>query len=128
MREDEARSGLGRGHSELEALLSSMEQVSRKHGRVLARDLARALTIIEELQHCPPGEALLLIKCCGEVLVDVDSSRRSQLVQRCLTLLENVQGSKLDISHYNALLKVGSFSYKFSNNYLCLSGSSRKSD
>ena len=109
LREDEARPALRRAQSELEVLLSSMEQASRKQSRVLTKDLARALTIIEEVQHCPAGEALLLIKCCGEVLVDMDSRRRSQLVERCFTLLAKVHGSKLDISHYNALLKVDKF-------------------
>ena len=92
--------------TELETLFSKLEQDSRRQGRVLARDLSRTINIIERTQHCPPSQTLLLLKCCGEVLVDVDRAKRSQLVERVLGLLSSIPASTLDISHYNALLKV----------------------
>ena len=90
----------------METLFSKLEQDSRRQGRVLARNLTRTINIIERTQHCPPSQTLLLIKCCGEVLVDVDRERRTQLVEKIISLLENIPASTLDISHYNTLLKV----------------------
>ena len=95
-----------RSEDDLEKLFSVLDTSCRKQGRVLERDMARVINIIENIGVCPASQALLLVKCCGDVLVDVERKKRSELVARCFTLIESIPNSKLDISHYNALLKV----------------------
>ena len=95
-----------RSQDDLEKLFSVLETSFRKQGRVLERDMAKVINIIENTEVCPASQALLLVKCCGDVLVDVERKKRTQLVERCFSLIERIPSSKLDISHYNALLKV----------------------
>ena len=95
-----------KSQTELETLFSLLDQATRRQGRVLARDITRTFNVIERSRHCPASQTLLLIKCCGDVLVDVDRTKRNLLVEKCFSLLESIPGTRLDISHYNALLKV----------------------
>ena len=95
-----------RSEDDLEKLFSVLDTSCRKQGRVLERDMSKVLNIIENIGVCPASQALLLVKCCGDVLVDVERKKRSELVARCFSLIESIPSSKLDISHYNALLKV----------------------
>ena len=55
---------------------------------------------------CSPNQALLVIKCCGEVLVDLDRRSRGQIAEKCFSLILGMKNTPLDITHYNALLKV----------------------
>ena len=55
---------------------------------------------------CSPNQALLVIKCCGEVLVDLDRKSRGQIAEKCFSLILSLKNTPLDITHYNALLKV----------------------
>ena len=48
---------------------------------------------------------MLMIRCCGEVMVDTDRVQREQLLDSVLTTLDRV-GVKLDVSLYNTILKV----------------------
>ena len=91
---------------DLEKLFFLLETSCKKQGRVLEKDFAKVLNIIENTGICPASQALLLIKCCGDVLVDVERQKRTELVERCFSLIESIPSSKLDISHYNAQLKV----------------------
>ena len=95
-----------RSQDELEKLFSQLETSAKKQGRVLEVSLSKVLNIIEDSQVCTPSRALLLLKCCGDVLVDVERKKRTELAEKCLSLVESIPNSKLDISHYNALLKV----------------------
>ena len=95
-----------RSADDLENLFNVLDTSSRKQRRVLERDMVKVINIIENFGSCSASQALLLVKCCGEVLVDVERKKRSRLVERCFSLIESIQSSKLDISHYNALLKV----------------------
>ena len=95
-----------RSQDNMEKLFSVLDTSCRKQGRVLERDMARVLNIIQNTGVCPASQALLLVKCCGNVLVDVERKKRTELVERCFSLIESIPSSTLDISHYNALLKV----------------------
>ena len=95
-----------RSEDDLEKLFSVLDTSCRKQRRVLERDMTKVINIIENIGVCPASQALLLVKCCGDVLVDVERKKRSELVGRCFSLIESIPTSKLDISHYNALLKV----------------------
>ena len=48
----------------------------------------------------------IAVKCCGEVLVDLDRKSRSEITERCIRLIKGLNDTPMDISHYNALLKV----------------------
>ena len=60
---------------------------------------------------CTPNQALLIIKCCGNVLVDLDKKTRTKIAEKCFNMLKTLPDTLLDISHYNALLKVFSLLY-----------------
>ena len=62
--------------------------------------------LIEKTRVCSSNQALLIIKCCGEVLVDLDRKSRSEITERCIRLIKGLNDTPMDISHYNALLKV----------------------
>ena len=119
-----------RSQDELEKLLSMLDTSSKKQGRVLEVTLAKVLNIIAATQVCTPSQALLLVKCCGDVLVDVERRKRTELVERYFSLIESFPNSKLDISHYNALLKVNQTQSNNANvslSFCFFLGSSRES-
>ena len=62
--------------------------------------------LLERTGVCSPNQALLVIKCCGEVLVDLDRRSRGQIAEKCFSLILSMKNTPLDITHYNALLKV----------------------
>ena len=62
--------------------------------------------LLERTGVCSPNQALLVIKCCGEVLVDLDRKSRGQIAEKCFSLILSMKNTPLDITHYNALLKV----------------------
>ena len=91
----------------LDRLLYSMDLSIRKRGRIGIMDFDNVFNLIKSLRFCSPSQAVLLLKCCGEVLVDEDRQVRTGLLEKCLRLLRRINGLSLDISHYNTLLKVG---------------------
>ena len=64
-------------------------------------------SLIEKTGVCTPSQALLIIKCCGNFLVDLDRKSRSKIAEKCFNMIKSLSDTPLDISHYNALLKVG---------------------
>ena len=63
------------------------------------------LRLVRKQGECTYSQSLLMIRSCGEVLVDVDTTTRMKMLETTLDVL-NVAGAKLDINHYNILLKV----------------------
>ena len=90
----------------LDKMLYSMDLSIRKKGRIMISELHKVVALVESLQYCSPTQAVLLFKCCGEVLVDEDKQARTRLLEKSLRLVKNINGMNLDISHYNTLLKV----------------------
>ena len=97
----------GKQEERLDRLLYSMDLSIRKRGRIGIMDFDNVFNLIKSLRFCSPSQAVLLLKCCGEVLVDEDRQVRTGLLEKCLRLLRRINGLSLDISHYNTLLKVG---------------------
>ena len=91
----------------LDRMLYSLDLSIRKRGRIQIMDFDNVFNLIKSLRFCSPSQAVLLLKCCGEVLVDEDREARTGMVEKCLRLLSKINGLSLDISHYNTLLKVG---------------------
>ena len=90
----------------LDRLFYSLDLSIRKRGRIQIMDFDNVFHLIRSLKFCSSSQAVLLLKCCGEVLVDEDRQVRTGLVEKCLRLLRKIQGLDLDIAHYNTLLKV----------------------
>ena len=92
----------------LDKILYSLDLNIRKSGRIQISELDGLFKLIKSLRFCSASQAVLLLKCCGEVLVDEDRQRRTRLLEKCLSLLKKTTNSlTLDISHYNTMLKVG---------------------
>ena len=91
----------------LDKILYSLDLSIRKRGRIGIMDFDNVFNLIKWLRFCSPSQAVLLLKCCGEVLVDEDRQVRTGLLEKCLRVLRRINGLSLDISHYNTLLKVG---------------------
>ena len=90
----------------LDKILYSLDLSIRKRGRIQIVDFISVFNLIQNLRFCSESQAVLLLKCCGEVLVDEDRKVRTQLLEKCLRLLQKINGLNLDISHYNTVLKV----------------------
>merc|ERR1719369_72080 len=61
--------------------------------------------MVEQSGTCTANQALLVLRCCGEVLVDIDRGNRTKLVERYANILKK-NGVEFDINHYNAILRV----------------------
>ena len=90
----------------LDKILYSLDLSIRKRGRIQIVDFISVFNLIQNLRFCSESQAVLLLKCCGEVPVDEDRKVRTQLLEKCLRLLQKINGLSLDISHYNTVLKV----------------------
>ena len=87
-------------------MLHVMEENIKRKGRVLLADVHRLTNIIERTGTCSGSQALILIKSCGAMLVDLDRQSRTDLVNRQFSLFKRISGDQLDVSHYNMLLNV----------------------
>ena len=102
----------------LDKILYSLDLSIRKSGRIQMNQVISVFNLIQSLRFCSESQAVLLLKCCGEVLVDEDRKVRTKLLEKCLRLLMKIDGLSLDISHYNTLLKVSLICSGWDDNYL----------
>jgi len=89
----------------LDRMLYKLDLDLRRTGRVVSYELEKVVKIIELSGVCTSNQALLLLRCCGNVLVDLDKGTRNKLVERYIQILEKT-GVTFDVSHYNAILRV----------------------
>ncbi|XP_067009709.2 leucine-rich PPR motif-containing protein, mitochondrial [Anabrus simplex] len=91
--------------SNLDRSLRRLDQDVRRLGRISRRELE---DVLEELRHTRSAtgtQSLLIIRCCGNLVPEEPPEVRTQLVQEIWKTLENL-GVPMDVSHYNALLRV----------------------
>lgn len=91
--------------SNLDRSLKRLDQDVRRTGRITRRELE---DVLEELRHTKSAtstQSLLIIRCCGSLLPEASPNIRTQLVEEIWKTLENI-GVPMDISHFNALLRV----------------------
>ena len=88
----------------LDKMLYNLDMSLRRNGRVMGYDLNRIVRVIEASGVCSSGQASLVLKCCGQVLVDIDSKTRTEMAVKYFEMFDKL--TKLDVSHYNTLLKV----------------------
>ena len=86
-------------------IMSKLDLEVRRTGRAPSFQLEQIVRKIETSGVCTANHALLVLRCCGEVLVDVDRENRTKLVQRYKDTIKR-SGIEFDVSHFNALLKV----------------------
>jgi len=89
----------------LDRMLYKLDLDVRRTGRALSIELEKAAKMIERSGSCTANQALLVLRCCGEVLVDIDKENRTKLLERYLAIIKK-SGVQLEISHYNAILRV----------------------
>jgi len=89
----------------LDRMLYKLDLDLRRTGRVVSYELEKVVKMIEVSGVCTANQALLLLRCCGDVLVDLDRKTRNKMVERYIQILEK-SGVTFDVSHYNAILRV----------------------
>ncbi|OQV14419.1 Leucine-rich PPR motif-containing protein, mitochondrial [Hypsibius exemplaris] len=105
VRSAEERSGRPHYTMNLEGALAKIDVDVKRSGRVAAHDLTAVLSQVKELAKIPSPAALLLIRCCGALLPELKPTDRIKMTDDLWSTLEK-SCERLDISHYNALLKV----------------------
>ncbi|XP_069704273.1 leucine-rich PPR motif-containing protein, mitochondrial [Periplaneta americana] len=101
----QAVSSHNRNDSSLDRSLKRLDQDVRRTGRITKRELE---DVLEELRHTRSAtstQSLLIIRCCGNLVPEASPEVRTQLVNEIWKTLENI-GVPMDVSHYNALLRV----------------------
>ncbi|CAH1960976.1 unnamed protein product [Acanthoscelides obtectus] len=89
----------------LETSLKRIDQDVRKSGRISRRDIEDVLEEIRIARSATSSQSLLVIRCCGNLVPEELPETRTKLVQEIWNTL-NKLNVPMDISHYNALLRV----------------------
>lgn len=89
----------------LDPLLQKLDSEVRRYGRITKRDIDEVLDEIQSKNDITSSQSLLVIRCCGELVPEELPEQRTLLVQKIWSVLTE-RGIAMDISHYNALLRV----------------------
>nr|XP_021192971.2 leucine-rich PPR motif-containing protein, mitochondrial [Helicoverpa armigera] len=89
----------------LEPLLQKLDAEVRKFGRITKKDIDEVFDEIRSKNDITSSQSLLVIRCCGELVPEELPEQRTLLVQKIWSVLTE-RGIPMDISHYNALLRV----------------------
>ncbi|GAB6020657.1 hypothetical protein CHUAL_003327 [Chamberlinius hualienensis] len=93
------------GMSKLDQILHRLDSDVRRVGRISINDVYDIVNEIKLAGGATSTQCLLIIRCCGLLLPDELPENRNKLLT---TVLEDIKslGIPLDVSHYNAILKV----------------------
>ncbi|XP_017021796.1 leucine-rich PPR motif-containing protein, mitochondrial [Drosophila kikkawai] len=89
----------------LDKQIRRLDQDVRRIGRISRRDLEEVLDEIRAHRTATSSQSLLVIRCCGNLVPEELPEVRTALVQEIWKTL-NALNVPMDISHYNALLRV----------------------
>ncbi|XP_044733810.1 leucine-rich PPR motif-containing protein, mitochondrial [Chrysoperla carnea] len=89
----------------LEKSIKRLDQDVRRSGRISRRDIEDILDEIRHSQSPSSSQSLLIIRCCGNLVPEEQPEIRTKLVQEIWKTL-NKLNVPMDVSHYNALLRV----------------------
>lgn len=89
----------------LDNSLKKIDQDVRRSGRISRRDIEEVLEEIRHTKTATSSQSLLVIRCCGNLVPEELPETRTKLVQEIWNTF-NKLNVPLDISHYNALLRV----------------------
>ncbi|KAJ8735797.1 hypothetical protein PYW07_007417 [Mythimna separata] len=88
----------------LEKYITGLSTDIFQKNRVYKNDLVRVLNKVKEFNFTKKKQALLLIRCCGDLLPDESALSRMQLVEQVWNTLK--PHTKFQVEHFNELLKV----------------------
>ncbi|XP_065358584.1 leucine-rich PPR motif-containing protein, mitochondrial [Calliphora vicina] len=89
----------------LDKQLKRLDKDVRRIGRISRRDIEDVLEEIRVTRSATSSQSLLVIRCCGNLVPEEMPEVRTALVQEIWKTL-NALNVPMDISHYNALLRV----------------------
>ncbi|XP_068632296.1 leucine-rich PPR motif-containing protein, mitochondrial [Battus philenor] len=89
----------------LEPLLQRLDSEVRRFGRITKKDIDEMFNEIRSNRDITSSQSLLVIRCCGDLVPEELPVERTLLVQKIWSVLTE-RGIPMDISHYNALLRV----------------------
>lgn len=89
----------------LETSLRRLDQDVRRSGRISRRDIDDILEALRDASSPTSSQSLMVIRCCGNLVPDELPEVRTKLVQEIWNTLLKLK-VPVDISHYNALLRV----------------------
>lgn len=89
----------------LDKTLYRLDSEVRRTGRIFRRDLDEIFNQIKKIGNATSIQGLILLRCCGSLLPEELQPARTELVTSVWNLLEELK-CPLDVSHYNALLKI----------------------
>ncbi|XP_030383904.1 leucine-rich PPR motif-containing protein, mitochondrial [Scaptodrosophila lebanonensis] len=89
----------------LDRQIKRLDHDVRRIGRISRRDLEEVLDEIRTHRTATSSQSLLVIRCCGNLVPEELPEVRTALVQDIWKTL-NALNVPMDISHYNALLRV----------------------
>jgi len=105
--EDESKSNSSQSRQleHLDRQLYKLDMDVRRTGRTLPHDLNMIMEKITPEFPCTSNQALMILRCCGSLLSDEKIAQRTERVEKYWKTFQEL-GISLDVSHYNALLKV----------------------
>lgn len=89
----------------MESSLRRIDNDVRRSGRISRRDIEDVLEEIRNARSATSSQSLLVIRCCGNLVPEELPEIRTKLVQEIWNTL-NKLNIPMDVSHYNALLRV----------------------
>lgn len=92
-------------HGVVDRAIEKAESDAKKVGRITKDDILNIIERIKQQKTASTTQSLLLIRCCGSLVPEEPPTSRTNLVQEVWKMLQGYNVS-LDISHYNALLRV----------------------
>uniref|UniRef100_A0A336KJE1 CSON011718 protein n=1 Tax=Culicoides sonorensis TaxID=179676 RepID=A0A336KJE1_CULSO len=94
-----------RQNDSLEKSLRRLDSDAKRAGRISRRDIEDVLEEIRLNRSATSSQSLLVIRCCGNLVPEELPEVRTKLVQEIWKTLNSLN-IPMDISHYNALLRV----------------------
>ncbi|XP_075224635.1 bicoid stability factor [Lycorma delicatula] len=85
--------------------IKRLDEDARRIGRISRRELEEVIEEIKLSKSATSSQSLMVIRCCGNLVPEETPEFRTKLVSNVWQILEKL-GVPMDISHYNALLRV----------------------
>merc|ERR1711971_306074 len=93
--------------SRSEVVMHSVNLLVQRSGRVLLNDVLGLVNLLKTSDSVNSGgQALFTLRCCGSVLVDCPGAQRQKIADEIWGIMQADTSFKMDISHYNTLLRV----------------------
>ncbi|XP_043286324.1 leucine-rich PPR motif-containing protein, mitochondrial [Venturia canescens] len=86
-------------------IFQELDNKIQRYGRIFSIEVEEVLSKIQEIGYISSLDALLLIRCCGNLVCDTPQGERTKLANKIWGTLETLK-VPLDVQHYNAMLRV----------------------